>query len=348
MSRKKRIFIGVSEVSGFGIKFKEAFNKIGVKADFYEYNPHPFGFRTDKLIKYSDNVLVRKFQKIFLILKLVLKYDYFLYLSTNSLFPDFKDVKILKKFGKKTMIMFTGCDVRIPEAVAVHGINPCAECNQEFKDYVGCFNEIKKVTTRKAEAVFDLIGSPMEAADYLTRPYYNWFGQFDPAKFPKERYSNYKLHDPIRILHTPSHPVYKGTKYIYEAIDKLKLKHKFEFKAIRNISYDEYLRELEETDLVIDQLLLGTYGSVGIEAMFMYKPVVCYLRPDFLKLVGDDCPVYNATGAALYNVLDDILSNPAQLIDASKRSRIFVEKFHTDTIVAQNVYNYFENSAGDK
>ncbi len=345
MSRKKRIFIGVTEISGFGIKFKESFNKIGVKADFYEYAMHPFGFKTDNIIKYSKNKIITKLQKIILLIKLIFKYDYFLYLSTNSILPEFKDAKLFRKFGKKTMIMFTGCDVRIPEAVMKHEINPCKNCDQSFKHHTDCYQEINKTTVKRAEAVFDLIGSPMEAADYLTRPFYNWFGQFDPDKFPKEKYQDYKLHDPIRIFHAPSHPVYKGTKYIFEAVEKLKAKHNIEFKTLRNVSFETYLEELANSDIIIDQIFLGTYGSVGIEAMFMYKPVVCYLRPDFWEIVKDDCPVYNANSENIYEVLDNILSNPSQLYDVSKKCRTFVEKFHTDTIVAQNIYNYFENSA---
>jgi len=343
LKKKKRIFIGVTEISGFGIKFKQAFNKIGVKADFYEYNKHPFGFKSDRIITFSANRFLKKIQKVFLLTKIIFKYDYFLFISTNSLLPKYRDIKLLRKFGKKTMIMFSGCDVRIPDSVMKFKWNPCRECTQEYKDYVGCVIESKKMIIREAEEAFNLIGSPMEAAGYLNKPFYNWFGQFNPEDFPKEKYSNYQLHKPIKIFHAPSHPVYKGTKYINDVIEKLKIKYTLEYKALSNVSYETYLNELSDSDLIIDQMLLGTYGSVGIEAMFMYKPVVCYLREDFWEIVKNDCPIYNANPDNLYEVLDNILSNPSQLKETGKKSRQFAEKYHSDIMVAQNVYNYFEN-----
>ena len=170
MKHNKRIFIGIIDVSGFGYRLKKGFSTIGVKADFYSFSKHVFAFKTDKIIKYSSNSLLRKFQKIILLLKLLMKYDYFMFIGPFTLLKNYSDIKLFKFFGKKTMILFTGCDVRIPEEVEKYKWNTCSNCPVEYKQFVNCDIEIKKRNIRTIEGIFDIVTAPFEANGYLKDP----------------------------------------------------------------------------------------------------------------------------------------------------------------------------------
>lgn len=186
-----------------------------------------------------------------------------------------------------------------------------------------------------------LFVAPQEASGFLKTEFARAYFPINLNKFPKVQFADRKLNKRLKILHAPSNPVYKGTKYIVAAIDKLKTLFDFEFKMVTNVSIQELYKEIQESDLIIDQML-GIYGLFSIEAMAMYKPVVCYVRDDSWKFIKNDCPIYNTDPDLLYQTLYDILSSPAQLIEVGNRSRIFVEKYHDAKIIAKQYYELLE------
>lgn len=343
MKRSKNVFIGVEDAAGVCSRLKHGFDAIGVYSHFYSFQKHIFNYKTDKIIHYSDIKLIRVFQKIKLILILLIQYKYFIFVTPHTLFPNFKDIKILKFFGKKTMMIFTGCDVRIPEKVSVFKWNTCSDCTQEYKDFVGCEIERKIRRTKVVEDLFDIVSCPIEASGNLTRMFYPGFFPVDLSVFPSEKFKNYTFNKRLKIIHAPTNETYKGSKYIFETIERLRKKYDFEFKVIKNISIQEFYKEVAESDLVIDQMLLGGFGFVSIEAMAMYKPVISYLRDEVLEKVNYDCPIINANPDTLYEVIEKVIVNPKQLIQIGLKSREFVENYWDEKKVAEEYYNLFEN-----
>ena len=239
-------------------------------------------------------------------------------------------------------MIFTGCDIRMPELVKHHKWNPCFECEDGYKLFVGCEIPAKEQMIKNVEKKFDLIVAPQEASGYLKKEFTRAYFPINLNKFPKIQFADRKLNKRLKILHAPSNPVYKGTKYIVAAIDKLKTLFDFDFKMVTNVSIQELYKEIQESDLIIDQMLTGIYGLFSIEAMAMYKPVVCYVRDDSWKLIENDCPIYNTDPDLLFQTLYDILSSPIQLIEVGNRSRHFVEKYHDAKIIAKQYYELLE------
>jgi glycosyltransferase involved in cell wall biosynthesis len=90
--------------------------------------------------------------------------------------------------------------------------------------------------------------------------------------------------------------------------------------------------------LVIDQLIGGYYGLLSVESMALGKPVVVYIRPDIWEREKSFSPVFNANPESLYETLEKILIDPAQLEQKGKESRAYVEKFHDSVMVAKALY----------
>jgi hypothetical protein len=60
------------------------------------------------------------------------------------------------------------------------------------------------------------------------------------------------------VLHAPSHRGAKGTRYLLEAIERLRSEgHAFRFTLVEGVAHEEALRRYAEGDLVVDQLLYG-------------------------------------------------------------------------------------------
>lgn len=339
MTPDKKVFLGLGNIAGIFTSLKKGFEQNGISADFYSLNEHIFGYKTDKVIAYSENFLLRKLQKFYLLIKLLIKYNYFVFDSTGSLLPDNKDIKLFRLFGKKTMVIFTGCDIRLPEKVEKFKWNPCRDCKNSYKNFVGCVLEVKPQKIRNIEDKFELIVSAEEAAGSLSREYTSTLFPVDIEKF---KYTGTSPGQKLKILHAPSHPEYKGTKYVIEAIEKLKKNYHFEFSIVQDVKAEELYNEIERADLIIDQMLVGFYGLFSIESMAMGKPVVCYIRQDILQSSPPDIPVINANPDTLYEVLKGILDAPDKLREIGKRSREYAEKYHDSKIIARQYYELFE------
>lgn len=102
-----------------------------------------------------------------------------------------------------------------------------------------------------------------------------------------------------------------------------------EFSLIQNVTRTEALEALEASDIVIDQLLIGEYGVLSIEAMALNKKVLCYIRPKVLKLyqcLFGSIPVINCDFNSLERTLRKIASQDFNNKETS--SRAYVEKYH--------------------
>lgn len=341
MHSNKKVFLGLENIAGIFTSLKKGFEQNGIFADFYSLNEHIFGYETDRIIVYSDNSIIRKFQKLLLITKLLFRYKYFIFDSTGTLFPDFRDIRFFRFFGKKTMVIFTGCDIRLPEKVEKYKWNPCRNCPDEYKKFTGCVIETKPGKIREIEKNFDVLLSAEEAAGSLNKEYHAALFPVDAEKFA---YTGVNPSRRLRILHAPSNPEYKGTKYITAAIEKLKTEFDFEFKVVNNIKAEELYKEIEAADIVIDQMLVGFYGLLSIESMAMGKPVVCYIREDIASCSPAEMPVINANPDNIYDVLKEVLRNPAKLIEIGIRSREYVEKYHSAKIIAKQYYELLERN----
>jgi hypothetical protein len=91
-----------------------------------------------------------------------------------------------------------------------------------------------------------------------------------------------------------------------------------------------------QADIVVDMLTFGFFGATVREAMMMGKPVVCYLRPEWLESMRKEIPEYvnelpvvNATPATIYEVLKDLVEHPEKRLEIGRRSREFAVKWHS-------------------
>jgi len=121
------------------------------------------------------------------------------------------------------------------------------------------------------------INSPT-TAQFQEKPFINWF----EIGLPKDvsGYPSYEVNSQseqkIRILHSPSNPLAKGTPIILSAIDKLKGKgYPIELVKIEGMPNSKVLKELAQCDFVVDQLYSDTpMATFATEAAHFGKPAV--------------------------------------------------------------------------
>jgi len=110
-----------------------------------------------------------------------------------------------------------------------------------------------------------------------------------------------------------------------------------------------------QADVFLDMLTYGFFGATAREAMMLGKPVICFLRPEWLASMAEEIPDYvgelpivNATPATVYTVLKDLIDHPEKRIEIGKRSRAFALKWHSSGAAARRFDKIYSQLLGLK
>lgn len=133
-----------------------------------------------------------------------------------------------------------------------------------------------------------------------------------------------------KIVHAPSKRGTKGTKYILHAINKLSKVYDFNFELIENIPHKIAIEKYANSDIFIDQLIGGGYGSASVEAMALGKPVICYINSLSKAEYPNDLPIVNANPDNILEVIENLIQKPEMRFNIGLASRKYVEKYHND------------------
>ncbi|EXI69602.1 MAG: hypothetical protein AW08_00095 [Candidatus Accumulibacter adjunctus] len=91
-----------------------------------------------------------------------------------------------------------------------------------------------------------------------------------------------------------------------------------------------------QADIFLDMLTYGWFGANIREAMMLAKPVICFIRPEWLESVREELPDYaeelpivSATPDTVESVLRDLIADPEKRREIGRRSRDFALKWHS-------------------
>ena len=88
------------------------------------------------------------------------------------------------------------------------------------------------------------------------------------------------------------------------------------------------MRIYQKADLIIDQLHIGSYGLLAVEAMAMGKPVICWISDYMRGHYPPDLPIITANPDNIQTVIGHAIKNIDMLPDKGKQGRAYVEKHH--------------------
>jgi glycosyltransferase involved in cell wall biosynthesis len=154
---------------------------------------------------------------------------------------------------------------------------------------------------------------------------------------PKTAWSNADGRDaPVRVIHTPNHRTYKGTEFLENAVVALCEEGlRVELIVLQNVPNDRILRELSESDIMVEQLNAGSYGLSAIEAMAAGLPVISNLedpaRSSLFRRYAflDECPIVSSTPEQVVRDLRTLVTNPGLRKSLGAASREYVVKYHS-------------------
>ncbi len=236
----------------------------------------------------------------------------------------------LKFCNKLILVEWVGSDIRVPEIVNVN--NPYFKKAIENRTY--SYLKESKARSNWIQMKFKFLNAiPWlcpEMTLFLNR---NLFPDYIPT-FQRIEVKKYKPVYPdqnkqkITIVHTPSALGAKGTNYVRTVIEKLKPEFDLEYIEINKKTHVEALSAIASADIFLDQFLGGSYGMSTCEALAIGKPVFVYLMAPFIAILPKDCPLVNANGDTLEEILKLYLLNPQLRYETGVKSRAYAEKYH--------------------
>ena len=113
-------------------------------------------------------------------------------------------------------------------------------------------------------------------------------------------------HNPLTFLHCPTNRTLKGTEHIIQAAEELQAEgYELSLIILEKMPHECVSEAMSRADVVIDQLLIGWYGMVAIEAWALGKPVICYIRPDL-----PEAPACPADPSTIKDAMREMLKYP--------------------------------------
>lgn len=138
------------------------------------------------------------------------------------------------------------------------------------------------------------------------------------------------------VVHAPTDRGVKGTDHLVRAAEALDV----ELVLVEGMSRAEARAAYARADVVVDQLLVGWYGGLAVEAMALAKPVVAYIADEDLAKVpaelASELPIVRATPDTVAEVLRELVTTRrGELPELGRRGRAFVERWHDPLTVAR-------------
>lgn len=301
----------IGDVAGVPQNIAQAQRKQGYKSDILSYQKHLFGYEADFCYPIVSRYPFDHIKKFLIFSKFVSKYDVY-HFHVRTLLPKGIDSIIWKILQKRLIVHHHGSELRFTGEKYIYS---------KFADKI--LVSTPDLLEWSPNAIW--LPNPIDTREY---------------EFIEPNYQPHKL----KILHAPSSRETKGTEFVLQAIYNLKKDgYDIEFVLLENVSHEEVLRQIQLSDIIVDQLIFGWYGMFSIEAMCMGKPVLCYIKKDLIDKYCQNLPILNTDSKVIYENIAKLIENPERITELGIKSRQFVEEIHDSKIVTERLVKIYTN-----
>jgi glycosyltransferase involved in cell wall biosynthesis len=145
------------------------------------------------------------------------------------------------------------------------------------------------------------------------------------------------------VVHAPSDPEKKGTRYVVEACEQLPV----ELDVVYGVPNAEARERYKQADVVVDQMHYLWHGVFTIEAMALGKPVVTHLDEEAVRRTeeafGVEVPIVRATPETLVAALGPLVESFEERRRLGEASRAYAEQVHDIDKVADRLIEIYES-----
>jgi glycosyltransferase involved in cell wall biosynthesis len=324
-------------IAGQAWEYSQSLRVQDIKSDVLTFVKASFNYKDDLCLNLDKYKHGRYIKLINNLMKCVRNYDVFHFHYGETLLPNNADLPFLKMLKKKMVMNYWGDDIRQQEI---------ALSKNKYHKLIG-YEDRDKLAIEKIKKIASYMDVAIVPAHETYEFVVNHFKRVEIIPIVididaiKSLTKSFSENNPL-IVHSPSDRKVKGTEYILNAISKLQKKHKFRFQLIENMPNTDVKQLFSSCDIVVDQLLIGNYGTVSLEAMAAGKPALCYIRDDLTKYMPY-MPIVNTNIDNIYENLEMLITNPSMRSEIGKRGYEYVEQNHNPKIAARQLISLYES-----
>lgn len=374
--RKSVLFAGQAYYNAWYLS--RELRKLGWRADVlnWDFTPHTQIYYHGEDIKFTWPRPQDVYKHLFFYMRALLRYDIFHFSNAYGIqfgwplsdwfrmhFSDQYEIYLLKKLGKKILYTNNGClDGVSQTSFATWDKEPVCNtcvwknqptvCNDEKNLSWGKFrNEIADFQCLWGGNRIDYNDAP--SVHEVPEVYCLNADVWHPALVIPPKYQLDKPNPAtVFLYHTVGHKkertsdegiCIKSTHIYLPLIEKLQQEGlNIALVSPENIPNKEIKYYQLQSDIFLDMLGYGWYGATAREAMMLEKPVICYLRPEWLASLrrempecADELPIISATPETIEATLRDLIAHPEKRQLIGKKGREFCIKWHGDERAAK-------------
>ncbi len=139
----------------------------------------------------------------------------------------------------------------------------------------------------------------------------------------------------------------KGYKEVHPLLIKLSKKLGFDYQLIENIPYEDAMRIKQNADIIVGDIVTGSYHLTELEGLSQGKCVLTKLDPRTVLncasvLKCNEIPFINTNIKTLETILKILIENEKLRKEIGQYSRYWIEKYYDDKILVQNFVEVYE------
>lgn len=351
--------------------------KLGWRATLVNVDDHPGSqmyYHGQDVQFENHSFLGVAFQLIYYVAS-IFRYDVYVFANAENLkfgryvplvlhlFGKNADIRFIKWLGKKVIYVNNGCRDGVSQsAFSKWGpVNVCASCAWKDRPDV-CSDErnlaFGRIRNQFADYQCLLGGNRVDFNDGPRVHEAPWIYSLDKDYWTPDLLipANYRLpfsQKTIKLYHSVgnfetrsaagSNQTIKSTHIYLEVVEQLKqIGHDVELVFFHDVPNRQLRYYQAQADIFVDMLTYGWFGANVREAMMLGKPVVCFLRPEWLESMRKEkpdyvaeLPVISATPETVFEVLSELIAHPERRLEIGRRSREFALKWHASDVAAQ-------------
>jgi len=327
-----RVLHAPSEIAGQPSILARALRDLGVDAWSLATNPTFAQYHPDEHPPLDAMPLLPRYAGYAgLVARHLGRHDVFHFHFGRTLMPPHNlDLPLYRALGKKLVFHFHGCDVRNrAHMLATHRWSTCTEC-EPF-----CLPRRQARILRETRADARLVSTPdlLESVPGAEQLHVAcWLPDYEPRPFREA---------PRLVLHAPTNRLIKGTPHIEAAFERLRPRFPgVTFRTVERLPWRELRDLLAEADVLVDQVFMGWYGMVAVEAMALARPALAYVRPEF-EARAAGCPVVRITVDTLERELASLLADAPRRRALGEAGRAWVERTHEAHVIGARLVELY-------
>lgn len=158
-----------------------------------------------------------------------------------------------------------------------------------------------------------------------------------------------RVHQPLRIFIgiSRNRSAYKGTDVMLAAAKALKKAYpsRMDLRVVEGLPFEEYVRLMNESDVILDQLYSYTPAMNALEAMNRSIVVVGGGEPENYDILHEQQlrPIVNVlpTYESVYQQLEQLVLHPEHVADLKRQGRAYIAKHHDYMKVARQYEAFY-------